>query len=374
MRGAKTRLLVLLLLVAGMLTGCWDLEEIDRRTVVLGLAFDTDPRGGLRMVASLPDPRALVPSGGTVIGPQPQEPAFVVLETRGRTASDNLAALREVTSRDLFLGQILVVGVSERLARQGVRSLLEFLMNNTDIPRAAWFVVAPGDPAQVLGIKPPQQTFPEFYLDDVFRARGKPAGILAIPYWRVWVDTLLPGRDALVPVVTPGPQQQMRVAQAAAFRGSRLAGILTERETRLLALLRDARSTLWQVDLEEGRRRLALRALGTGVRIVPLPPGAGGTPRFRFDVTLNMTLVEVYGGTPGPTEELEREARRDLTRSLTRLVRRLQAMGSDPLGFGQRWRIAFPRRFAEQDWHQLWARARVEVRVRLTISRGGAFH
>ncbi|EKP95816.1 Ger(x)C family spore germination protein [Thermaerobacter subterraneus] len=373
MKGAKARLLALLLLVAVTLTGCWDLEEIDRRTVVLGLAFDTDRGGGFRMVASVPDPRALVPSGGTAIGPQVKEPAFVVLQTRGRTASENLAALRDVTSRDLFLGQILVIGVSERLARRGVLSLLEFLMNNTDIPRAAWFVVARGDPARVLAVKPPQQTFPEFYLDDVFRARGKPTGALAIPYWRVWVDTLLPGRDALVPVVAPGPQGQMRVAQVAAFRDSRMVGLLSEKETHLLALIRDARNTFWEVDLPDGRR-IALRPLGANTRILPLSPGPGGRPRFRFEASLNMALVEVYGATGSPPELLQQAASHDLTLALTRLVRRLQQMGSDPLGFGERWRIAQPRLFQVRDWHQQWPQAQVDVRVRVNIGRGGAFH
>lgn len=373
MKGAKARATAVLLLAAVFLTGCWDLEEIDRRTVVLGLAFDTARGGGFRMVASVPDPRALVPSGGTVIGPQPREPAFVVLQTEGRTASENLAALREVTSRDLFLGQILVVGVSERLARRGILSLLEFLMNNTDIPRAAWFVVAAGDPARVLAVKPPQQTFPEFYLDDVFRAQGKPTGALAIPYWRVWVDTLLPGRDALVPVVAPGPQQQMRVARVAAFRDGRLAGILSEEETRLLALIRDARNTLWEVDLGDGRR-IALQPLGANSRIVPLPAGPSGAPRFRLDVTLNMSLIEVYGATGSMPRPFEHLADRDLTRALTRLIKRLQAMGSDPLGFGERWRIAYPGRFRARDWHEQWPRAQVDVRVRVNISRSGAFH
>ena len=373
MKGARIRAALVLLLAAVLLAGCWDLEEIDRRTVVLGLAFDTTRDGGIRMVASVPDPRALVPSGGTVIGPQPKEPAFVVLQTRGRTVSENLAALREITSRDLFLGQILVVGVSERLARQGILSILEVLMNNTDIPRAAWFVVAAGDPARVLAIKPPQQTFPEFYLDDVFRARGKAAGALAVPYWRVWVDTLLPGRDALVPVVGPGPQHQMRVAQVAAFRDGRLVGILSEPETRLLALIRDARNTLWEVELGDGRR-IGLRPLGADTRIVPLAPGPGGTPRFRFDVQLNMALMEVYGATGGAPRAFEQAAERDLTRALERLLRRLQAMGSDPLGFGEYWRIAQPTAFRSRDWHTQWPQARIDVRVRVNIGRGGAFH
>ncbi|ADU51410.1 germination protein, Ger(x)C family [Thermaerobacter marianensis DSM 12885] len=372
MRGAKGRALAVLLLAALLLTGCWDLEEIDRRTVVLGLAFDTARDGGWRMLATVPDPRALVPSGGTAIGPQPREPAFVVLETRGRTATENLARLRDITSRELFLGQVLVVGVSERLARQGVGSLLEFLMNDTDIPRAAWFVVGAGDPLRAMAVKPPQQTFPEFYLDDAFRARGKPAGALAVPYWRVWVTSLRPGQDVVVPVVEPGPRGQMRVARVAAFRNNHLVGILTERETWLLAVLRDARNTLWQVDLGGGRR-IALRPLGVDTRIAALAPASTGAPRFRYDVTLNAALFEAHRMTGIRPEPYERAARRDLTRALEALIRRLQAMGSDPLGFGERWRIAHPRRFQAATWHRQWRDAQVEVRVRVNVTRGGAF-
>ncbi|HEY8552772.1 MAG TPA: Ger(x)C family spore germination protein [Thermaerobacter sp.] len=372
-RAGRRRAAALLLLAAFLLAGCWDLEEIDRRTVVLGLAFDLAPGGGWRMLATVPDPRALVPSGGTAIGPQPEEPAYVVLETRGQTAAEALAALRDVTSRDLFLGQIMVVGVSDRLARRGIGALLEFLMNDTDIPRAAWFVVGRGDPKQVMTVKPPQQTFPEFYLDDVLRARSKPAGMLGLPYWRLWVTTLDPGRDAVVPLVERGPEGQMRVARVAVFRGHRMVGVLSAEETRLLALTRDARNTAWQVQMGQGRT-VTLRPLGVHTDIVPLSPEADGSPRFRFDVKVNAVLMEAHGFS-GPHPRLfERHATVDLTRSIQRLLGRLQRLGADPWGFGERWRIAHPRAFAQRAWRSQWPRAQVDVQVRVNISRGGAFH
>ena len=372
-RAARRRAAALLLLAAFLLAGCWDLEEIDRRTVVLGLVFDLAPGGGWRMLATVPDPRALVPSGGTAIGPQPEEPAYVVLETRGHTATETLAALRDVTSRDLFLGQLMVVGVSDRLARRGIGPLLEFLMNDTDIPRAAWFVVGRGDPKRVMTIKPPQQTFPEFYLDDVLRARSKPAGVLGLPYWRLWVTTLNPGRDAVVPLVEGGPEGQMRVARVAVFRGQRMVGVLSAEETRLLALTRDARNTAWQVPMGRGRS-ISLRPLGVCADIVPLSPAADGSPRFRFDVEVNAILMEAHGFS-GPHHRLfERHATTALTRSVRRLIDRLQRLGADPWGFGERWRIAHPDAFARQPWHSQWPRAEVDVQVRVNISRGGAFH
>ena len=372
-RPRARRRVLWLLLAALFLSGCWDLEEIDRRTVVLGMAFDDAGGSGWRMLATVPDPRALVPSGGTVIGPQPEEPAFTTLEVTAPTATETLARLREITSRELFLGQVLVVGASERLARKGLGPLLEFLMNDTDIPRAAWFVVTAGPPARVLGTKPPQQTFPEFYLDDVFRARGKPVGVLGLPYWKLWVASLRPGQDAVVPVVEPGPHQQMRVARVAAFRGDRLVGILTPTETRLLAITRDARNATWQVALSGGRA-INLRPLGVHYRIRALDPGSDGTPRFRFEVRMNAVLTEAHGYTALRVGNFEGEARRDLTRALERLIRRLQGWGSDPWGFGERWRLAHPERFPPARWREEWRRARVEVDVRVNISRGGAFH
>lgn len=374
-RPARHRRLVLGLvtLSAVLLSGCWDLEEIDRRTPVLGITFDAADRGGWRMAATIPDPRALVPAGGTVIGPQPQEPAFVVLETEGPSASETLNNLREITSRDLFLGQVMVIGASERLARQGLGPLLEFLMNNTDIPRATWFVITAGPPGKILGVKPPQQTFPEFYLDNVFRAGSKAAGTLALPYWRLWVMSLRQGQDALVPVAEPGPQQQIRVARAAALRGDRLAGVLSPRETRLVAMLRGARNVMWEVRLEDGRT-FTFRTTQARTTLLPLANPSGGPPRFRFQVEMHVVLDEAHEFNPSDWAHLEQAARRHVAASITRLVHKLQGWQSDIWGFGERYRVTDPQRFAAAPWPEQWQRAHVEVVVQVRMVRGGAFH
>lgn len=369
----RVRVSALIALFAFLLTGCWDLEEVDRRTVILAVAFDTAPGNGVRTLLTVPDPRALVPAGGTVIGPAVQEPAYITLQQEGRTASEGLARLRHVMSREPFFGQVIVVAVSQRLARQGLAPILEFLMNNNEVPRSAWLVVTVGPP-DVAAIKPPQETFPEFYVDNAFRTRRNPTASGGIPYWRLWVSSLRPGEDAVVPVVEVGPLGQLRLARVAAFRDDRLAGILSERETRLYGLTRGATSLTWQVAL--GAQHFAtIRPFRAKYDIQVLPDAGPGRPAFRFQLRLEAVLTEAHvDGSLESSEVARVEERfaRDLKRALGDLITRLQRWKSDPYGFGERYRIAYPERFTAEPWPDQWSRARVETSVRVTIRRGGA--
>lgn len=369
----RIRATALIALLPLLLAGCWDLEEVDSRTVILAVAFDAAPGNRLRTLVTIPDPRALVPAGGTVIGPAVEEPAYIVLENEGRTVSDALARIRQMTSREPFFGQVMVVAVSQRLARRGLAPVFDFLMNNTEMSRSAWLVVTAGPP-EALTVKPPQETFPEFYVDNAFRARRSPVAIGGLPYWRAWVASLRPGEDAVVPVKEAGQLGQLRLARVAVFRDDQLAGVLSERETRLYALSRGATGSTWEVSLD-GRQVAAVRPLHTRFDIQVLPDAGPGRPAFRFQLRLEAALIEAHvDGSPGAGQvaRVEERVARDLRSALGQLIQRLQRWKSDPYGFGERYRIAYPERFHAEPWANQWSRARVEISVSVKIRRGGA--
>jgi spore germination protein KC len=123
----------LLLLFAG---GCKvERKDINELKFVLGSAFDYDPATKLyKIYAQVADPSAFTKGEG---GGQAKSP-FLVFEGEDKTI---FAAIREAhkgLSRRLFWAHCDVYVISERMARQGAFSIVDFLMRDNEIRETSY--------------------------------------------------------------------------------------------------------------------------------------------------------------------------------------------------------------------------------------------
>ncbi len=72
-------------------------------------------------------------------------------------------------------------------------------------------------------------------------------------------------------------------------------------------------------------------------------------------------------------EEIERKAERMIKEESEKLIAKLQGLPTDPVGFGKKLRIAYPREWKTLDWERIYPEAKITVNSSFTITQTGLF-
>jgi len=126
----RTIILILLLTLLTINTGCWNRRELNELSIVTGAGIDPgDKEGEITFVYQIINPSAIAGQGvGASMTP------FITLKTSGKT---EFAAARRATreiSRRLYFGHLQVFLINSEIAeQQGIKDLLDFLYRDPEI-------------------------------------------------------------------------------------------------------------------------------------------------------------------------------------------------------------------------------------------------
>ncbi|WP_042200801.1 Ger(x)C family spore germination protein [Paenibacillus camerounensis] len=234
-------LLILLLGLPILLTGCWDSVELNRRAIVSGVAIDRGEGETEKYVLSFQVIVADEISGQNARGISP-----VALYTgKGRTMFEALANASRQTARFLSLAHVRVLVVSEKLAREGIKDMMDVLERESDTRLTSLVFVAKDQPARdilstmtvfskipandlVEKLDTTSKQFGYNYrleVDDVIRGIQLRGGGPVIN--GVTIDGNREGADTNDNMKTIAPRAVIRVTELAAFKDDRLKGWLT---------------------------------------------------------------------------------------------------------------------------------------------------
>lgn len=368
----QARILLQFLAVAvlsALLTGCWNLEEIENRAFVLGIGFDLTSEGDVECTIQTPRPQALNFARGQSTGSSAEQ--FMTLSARGPTPWQALANLSKITSRKLYLGHLQTVIIGEDLARQGIGGVVDGLMRHPVANRRARVFLA-HRARDILAQPTPAELLPTLYFVTFFTAKASEDFTADVPLWRVWHDLLMPARAAYLPTVGLS-QEQFRLQGFAllfdnrlidrldgnACRGLKLArgevrtGNLTTQArgqtytVRILGSRRWITAAWWEED--EAHLQLGLRVFGTLTENEQL-----GTP----------VTPEIYAA-------LEEAVATQVRAEVETAIKAAQAAKADVFDFGEYMRVADPRRWDPKRWPDKFRTAVVKVVVEVRIENSG---
>ena len=120
---------------------------------------------------------------------------------------------------------------------------------------------------------------------------------------------------------------------------------------------------------------VGLYKVSTKAKIEPFATDNG---KIVFNVKVKITgeVVETQPRrkiTNKEKRKIEEEAKGFTKSKIENLLDKLQAMNSDPVGFGGKYRIAYPREWEKIDWHQTYPGVTFNVETEVSIKSTGLF-
>lgn len=397
--------LLLLLAALLLLTGCSGGQEIEDCLFVISMAVDPAENGSLTVTvkalsgtqeasapqeavppqtASAPQGEAPGQAGGAQGAGENTEPGYVVMSATAKSCLEALNLLGATTPRTVNLSQLQEVVISQTLAEtDATLSILKEIYALYEANGGAVVVITPDDAGdfirrqyamfgvrlsqylqvlfkhfEELGTIPPEPSLAaviaamESGMRDaaaVYAAANDFAATLLLP-----ADSATDRLPGHLPRTSPARNEYLG---SAVFSGPRMAGALTGQETTLLRLL-SGRAVATSFALEEAMVQTARRSR---VRLTLERDESADV--LGAEISMRLTL------SAGTLERTDTEIAAQIERDAAALIGKLQALGSDVLGYGG----LAARRYRDipaweaSGWEAAYAGAVVRVTTDVTI-------
>lgn len=389
------------LVLAFILTGCWDQVEIENRALVLGLAIDEAPpsaakleptvthqkneplpKNMLRVTAQIAVP-GRVPlgpsSGGMGSGGDGESPVWVV-QVYGHSLDEALNNLQQQIADPRYLIHLRVIVISKGIAQDGLDELNDYLRRNPEVRRRTWLLVSDTEAAKFMKVAPPLERVPTLYLQAMVEKSIMMGKFPPNYIGEFWIEESNWGQDGYLPYVAIEGEENILIKGLAYFSGGRLAGTSTAVDIGAFMAVKGYNpggfTALIPVpDLGYVMIKITERHAKTDMQIVD------GKPHVNLKIHVEGMLDEHYDsgrtiGSEADIDAIEEAFEHSATNLVQKFCTQTQRHQSDIFGFGEYVRALYPDFWKrnihkKSDWEQMYADIPISVHLNISIRRTG---
>jgi len=408
MKRAAVAVLCILMLC---LAGCWDLEEIENRAYVLGIAVDTYPPipvGGenFEEEADLEEEAELIhmeihtdePTYAMTIQiPIIKESRLLSLGEAGGGGSSQKSRTWEITqvgnsmmemsmemasrtNHTPYYRHLQVVIISEDVARKGLNNIIDFFDRDYEMRKRVRLYISKGEAKKVLDVVPRIEDFSSLYLAKLpmnadVNPRIPRKSDLGHVLMKIHAD-----KDFVLPEVV-AVKDEVKAVGASVFRGDKMVGRIGDLELEAINLIRGLYigGVFTAKDPDPGKGIIAMEVNSVKTKIHP--DIQGDLPVFNVAIDIEGFIVEsVMSQEHGLFDKehlnsLEMAFEQKIEKQCDETVKRLKEdLNADVFMFGDHLRAKKPEYWdkVKDNWREVYADAGVNIDVKVNIIHTGS--
>ena len=388
--------MILLMMIPAVLSGCWDMVEINDRLCVRGMGLDTGSREDMiKVTFQMLVPHETNDTEGT--------PVYQTMTVEASTISEAVAYLAENVEQQVHFEHLSAIVLGSVLAQQRPLEVMDYFHRTSQVRRNAEVAVVMGKAQSLLEASISGGGVGE-YVETMIKTHETEDGPSVQPsaLSRLFVYRAN-GEDFYLPVLTyaPGeeqkegetggqgkqdekaqkgeasPAQELTLAGAYLYDGVEFSGMLDAGELELLRLLQGKTEhitvTLSQREGLPGRMAFRVEKLSNQMQC------RTEADHFSFPMQIRAECVfqEAMGKLPEDTQELydrmEKALEKHITQMVEVLISHVRREGADVMGFEKLVRQSRHAWYqAHRDrWPDYFENAHIPVEVQVTLRRGG---
>ncbi|MDR6553453.1 Ger(x)C family spore germination protein [Paenibacillus qinlingensis] len=394
--------ILVVVLVAPLLTGCWDRLEIEDRAVILAIGIDkakpgdekensnathilkqdTETNKGLIRITvqiAIPGRIPLGTGGGGSESTAGGKPVWV-LSSVGYTLEDALMNLQQQLADRLFFGHLRVIVLSEAVAKNGIENENDFFRRQPQVRRTVWMVVSKGSAADIMKATPQLERVPTLYLLATLehaREMGKLPNIFLGVFFSA---SSAKGQEGILPYLDLKKESNIELAGMAYFKNDKMVGTSTALQIGHYMAMKEINPGGYSV-LQEipGEKTTAMfKTMHRKSRITTTIRNGNVHTIIKCQVEGDLTEKsnEKAFITRESLKMLEEKIQKDAEVGFEKFIQQTQKEGSDIFGFGEYVRATQPAYWnkeikTKEAWEQKYKEMSVEVSMRVKIRRIG---
>lgn len=379
-------MLALVIITAGLSSGCWSRKELSELAIVLGAGVDRAPGGQVVLTLQLARPKGFAGGGGD--GSGGKEPSTWVVSETGSTVFEAQRKLANRLSRRIYWAHNAVLIFGEDAARHGIRRYTNFFSRSAESRENMWVMVARGKAKDILETSDKLEdssaqqlayiirngficTAKFFCLKEKLAAEGSNPVACRV---EVMDQGTIPDTGEGKPMKHMGAG----ITGMAVFRDEKLAGWLDELESQgLLWITGEVRKgTIVTPSPSEPDKRISINIFNMHTKVEPHYDGKSA--RFCVKIVADGELEEQQS-----REDItEYEVRRDIEKNFAGEIENRARLALekvqgeyavDVFDFGEVFHRKYPKEWAglKDRWDEVFASAPVDIAVEAHIRYSG---
>jgi spore germination protein KC len=375
------KLVILLMAMTPIMSGCWDRVEINDLAIVTAAAIDKKDNNQIELSIQVFIPKSLSSGGGQGQSGQGGNGATTLVRSeKGSNMSDALSKLQSKIPRKIFWGQCKVFVFGEQLSKEGIQEQLDFLLRHPQPRERANVFVSIGKGKPILESVPPLEN----YSGEVIRELSDLHIGMLVTLQNL--DEMLTGKPqaAALPLIKILPPEKGQkklqgipyIVGTAVFKKDKMTGTMSEKETRGLLWLRDEMESYTVTLQPKGvKGEISLNPVSAKVKIIPQIIN----DKWKVFVKIDTEGAVIQNGTNLNLSNLkslkavEQDFQKDIEKRIELAFLKTQEKKADILGLGKEFYRKYPKQFnkIENNWDEIFAEMEVEIDVVSHIRRQG---
>ena len=381
----KLVLILTILIITITLTGCGGYEELNNLSIVTAVAFDkTDDEYELSfLIANSPKAQTSAKEG---------EAKTTVYTGKGKTIAEASKDIEQIVPKQVYLGHINVVVISEDIAKDGFLKIADWLLRNPQTRKKFYLLQAKDEKAKnILKIVSPLESFPSQSIATLIESNSETKSIAtSITYSNFISQILEKGYDPVLPSITINgsvkegsneknlettePESYLVLGPLAIYKGDKLKGFSTEEESWAINVLKgDSKEINYNVKYQNENISIETSSLKSTIKIIDEKnieitiSGVGDIYNIN-----NKIDIQDYK----EINKIEKAWSSSLKKDLTKVIKKVQSKWqADIFGFGNLIYKNNPKTWKklEKNWNsKYFPNLNIKVKTNLKIDATGS--
>lgn len=381
----KLILIITTLIISVTLTGCGGYEELNNLSIVTAVAFDkTDDEYELSfLIANSPKAQTSAKEG---------EAKTTVYTGKGKTIAEASKDIEQIVPKQVYLGHINVVVISEDIAKDGFLKIADWLLRNPQTRKKFYLLQAKDEKAKnILKIVSPLESFPSQSIATLIESNPETKSIAtSITYSNFISQILEKGYDPVLPSIiingsvkegsneknleTTEPESYLMLGPLAIYKGDKLEGFSTTKESWAINVLKgDSKEINYNVKYQNENISIETSSLKSNIKIIDEKnieitiSGVGDIYNIN-----NKIDIQDYK----EINKIEKTWMKSLKNDLSKAIKKVQnKYKADIFGFGNLIYKNNPKTWKklEKDWNsKYFPKLNVKIKTNLKIEATGS--
>ncbi|MCR6096388.1 Ger(x)C family spore germination protein [Salipaludibacillus agaradhaerens] len=362
--------IVIGLIFIAFLTGCLeDSKEIDQRTIVLGMGIDKIDEDEIQLSLQMPVVVRPVEGAGDI-----EHSEFVTFTTSAPSLWEALTDLEAQTPTVLFFGHLKTVIISERLAKDGIDEVIDFIDRRSPIDNQVHLLIA-SDVEGILNSESQLVFLPSLYIERFFEAEQKLSRTDIVRLFEYRRDMNMVSKSATIPLIYT--ENNLTIQNFAVLKDNKMVDILYGKEAGFSRLLKDeelrnVNYTLPVPTTEGGDIEISVSLhLNSDFNVLQYQP-----PKFNLNIDGKIEFIHLKTEEVELTDELivalKKELKKVIEEDILHTINKMQESHIEPWLFGHRIWVEEPEDFDEEQWlNNEWPMTEFVINIDLEVEKIG---
>lgn len=377
---------ILLIPLLFIMTGCWNYRELNQLAITTAMAIDLTDDGDYKV-------SLLIANGkNNQTNNREGQSQTVVYSGEGETLSRAFREINLQIPKIPYIGHLGVVVVSEDVAKDGMRGVLDYLLRNPESVKRFYLIMAKDNSAEdVIQVLSPLETFPgQSISTNISLSNEQEAIATAITYSKFVENLLKDGKDPSLPTISISGdpdkgssnknlessdiETKTKLGPIALFNGDKLAHVVTDSESRGINIITNQiDEMIIELECKEGNIVVNLTGVSSNINV----DLKDGEPIATISVDSEGEIQEITCDKDIQKDkvilEIEDDIKKKLKKKLESAVEVTKEYDSDVFGIGNLFYKKYPDYFRGLDnWDDVYENVSFEYKINIRLNTRGS--